>query len=87
MTKSELAALLVQESFKSKTYSLEPAEVDEALCLREENGQWCVYYAERGLQTGKKFFSSEAQACSFFLTEMRSDPTTRQGWNSGFRLG
>lgn len=86
MTKSELKALLVQEGFKSKTYSLEPGEADEALCLRDENGQWCVYYAERGLQTGKKVFSSEAEACAFFLAEMRSDPTTQQGWSSGFRL-
>lgn len=87
MTKTELQALLVREGFNTKSYSLEPAEVDEALCLREENGRWCVYYAERGLQSGKKVFSNEAEACAFFLAEMRSDPTTREGWKSGFRMG
>ena len=86
MNTSELRALLIREHFRSNTYSLEPREVDEALCLREEDGQWCIYYAERGLQSGKRLFASESEACSCFLSMMRSDPTAKQGWSSGFSL-
>ena len=86
MNKNELQAVLASESFKDSAYSLEPGEVDEALCLRQEAGQWSVYYSERGLQTGKQVFSNESEACLYFLNEMRSDPTTKLGWQSGFNL-
>ena len=86
MNKAELLAVLRQEEFKENAYSLVGENPDEALCLREEQGRWCVFYAERGLQTGKEFFTSEEVACDHFLNVMRADPTTRSNWKSGFSM-
>lgn len=84
MNISELALLLRMEGFRDSAYSLTGDNPDEALCIRCEKDQWCVFYAERGLQTGKIFFRSEKEACEYFLEEMNSDPTTRKDWKSGF---
>ena len=86
MNKEELQKILANEGFNSKTYSFSEAIVDEALCLRKEGDGWCVLYSERGLETGKVFFQTESEACIHFLSEMRSDPTTRSSWRSGWSL-
>jgi hypothetical protein len=86
MNTAELLSILCQEGFRESSYSLAGEHPDEALCLREEQGRWCVYYAERGLKTGKQFFESEEAACEHFLTEMIADPTTRASWKSGFSM-
>lgn len=86
MNKETLREALVAERFNPKTYSLDEEQRDEALCLRLEGEQWCVFYSEKGLQTGKVCFSGEALACEYFLSEMRSDPTTKLDWRSGFSM-
>ena len=86
MNRIELQESLQRECIQDHCYSLEAKsfDPDEALCLRQENGEWFVYYSERGLQTGKKAFKSEADACLFMLESLRSDPTTKVGWSTGF---
>ena len=86
MNTVDLQTTLIAERFNPRAYSLIDEEKDEALCLRVEDGRWCSYYSERGLQTGKKYFSDESSACKFFLNEMRSDPTTKIDWKSGFSM-
>ena len=86
MKKVDLRKSLIDEKFDPKAYSIEDEDKDKALCLRRENGEWCVYYSERGLQTGKQFFEDENSVCSYFLCEMRSDPTTKTDWKSGFHM-
>jgi hypothetical protein len=87
MNKVELQAAL-SDDFESSSYSLEATFVppDEALCLRQEDSTWVVYYSERGLQTGRRAFAEESEACEFFLKAMVSDPTTRKGWKSRLTL-
>jgi hypothetical protein len=79
-----LGQLLIDEGFNPESFSLRDEHKDEALCLRQTDKEWCIFYSERGLQTGKICFVEEAQACQEFLTKMRSDPTTRLSWKSGF---
>ena len=86
MNKDELRTILISERFDPRAFSLEDKIIDEALCLRFEGGQWCVYYSERGLKTGEMYFANENSACEFFLQEMRSDPTTKIDWKSGFSM-
>ncbi len=86
MKRAELASLLDREGFRENSYSLTESESDEALCLRYDQGHWYVFYAERGLQTGKTKFGSEEDACHYFLKVMRADPTTRKSWHSGFSM-
>ena len=84
MNKSELRQILVAEDFSKRAYSLGDSYADEALCLRHEENSWVVFYSERGLETGKVSFDTEAAACEYFLSTMRSDPTTRESWSTGF---
>jgi hypothetical protein len=86
MDKHDLLRKLIEEKFNPRAYSLEDEQKDEALCLRKENGKWCVFYSERGLQSGKKYFDDEGAACESFLNEMRLDPTTKSDWRSGFSM-
>lgn len=84
MNTLELERILLQEGFNPRCFSLNEECKDEALCLRSLGHDWCVFYSERGLETGKVCFTNEAQACQDFLEKMRSDPTTKLGWKTGF---
>lgn len=84
MNKSELRQILDVENFSKRAYSLSDSYADEALCLRQEGHAWVVFYSERGLETGKVSFNSETEACEYFLGALRSDPTTRASWSTGF---
>ena len=85
MDGQELHRMLGQEGVKDSAYSLVASNFhpDEALCLRQEGHEWVVYYSERGLQTGKRAFPTEAEACLYALETLRSDPTANVGWHSG----
>jgi hypothetical protein len=77
MNKKELQETLNQEGFDSNSYDLNGGLLSERYTLSNEGGVWCVYYSERGLQSGKQFFATESDACEYFLAEMRDDPTTK----------
>ena len=86
MKNRELRSILSSEGFRESSYSFDEKHPDEALCLSQEDNQWLVFYAERGLRTGKVTFMTEDEACGYFLDKMRADPTTRKNWNSGFHV-
>jgi hypothetical protein len=86
MDRAELAKILVSEGFRPSAYSLNEGLVDEALCLRKDGSTWVVFYSERGLETGKISFPTESEACEYFLSEMRADPTTKAAWRSGWSM-
>jgi hypothetical protein len=77
MNTMELREILNQEGFNPDSYDLEGGLLPEKYTLAEEAGTWSVYYSERGLQTGKRTFPTEAAACEYFLDKMRDDPTTK----------
>lgn len=70
MNKQDLQNTLDALSAPRDSYCL-GCEKDEALCLVENYGRWCVYYSERGQQTEERSFDSEADACAAFLTRLR----------------
>lgn len=77
MNKNELSRILRQEGFRPDAYNLEGGMQDECYCLEESNCAWSVYYSERGLQSGKKEFASESEACEYLLQLLRKDASTR----------
>ena len=79
MNREKLQEILRNEQINESAYSLiaKNFDPDEALCLRQADGLWLVYYSERGLQTGKHVFQSEAEACAYMLGQLRADPTVR----------
>ncbi|MED3649686.1 hypothetical protein [Heyndrickxia sporothermodurans] len=70
MNKNELKQLLINSNVPKDLYSLEGGLPNEALCLNEENGQWEVYYSERGVKSQLKRFDSEDRACEYFCKEI-----------------
>ncbi|CAH9068527.1 hypothetical protein PSECIP111951_04182 [Pseudoalteromonas holothuriae] len=51
-------------------YSIKGA-MDDRICLDEINGQWVVYYIERGKKSELGAFSTESEACSFMLSQLK----------------
>ena len=78
MNKNELREILNNEGFDPGSYDLDGGMLPDRFTLASEAGSWCVYYCdERGIVRDKRAFGTEAEACSYFLNEMREDPTTK----------
>lgn len=78
MNKQSLKKLLEREGFRPDAYDLEGGLLPERLTLAEESGQWYVYYSEHGLQSSKKHFTTEDEACEYLLTQLRDEPFAKQ---------
>lgn len=48
-------------------YSLRGGLPNEAFCIDFRDGQWEVYYSERGSKTGLVSFKMEEEACAYFF--------------------
>ena len=78
MDRETLERRLRAEGFRADAYDFVGDDTaNETLVLRPEGKNWIVYYAERGLMTGKTLFPSEAHACEYLLETLRNDPTSR----------
>lgn len=44
---------------------------EESLCLINKNRNFEVFYYERGLKTGLINFSTEEEACNYFIEELK----------------
>jgi hypothetical protein len=85
MTLQELAKSLREQNIDPRSYSL-GVDKNESLCLVNEGSKWCVYYSERGLQSGRQCFEDESAACKRMLDALVADPTAKIGWKSGFSM-
>jgi hypothetical protein len=74
MNKKELRQVLHNEGIREEAFDLSGGHLPETLTLAEVYGRWLVYYSERGLESGKKEFATEAEACAYLLTLLRADP-------------
>lgn len=72
MNSAELKIKLADENFPVDSYTIFSSPKDESLCIEYLAPYWSVFYSERGLQTGKRSFSSESEACDYFYKELRS---------------
>ena len=77
MDRDQLAATLQRSGIRKDAYRLGAGPADEAYVLDRENGQWVVYYSERGLKRNLQSFEDEAHACNHLLTRLRDDQSTR----------
>jgi hypothetical protein len=53
-----------------RVYSLNGGK-DERLCIECRDGEWVVFFVERGQERTLKQFVSESDACAFMLTELK----------------
>jgi len=79
VNRQDLLEILREELIRDDAYDLEGGHVPEVYTLGEAHGRWFVYYSERGLETGRRDFASESEACQYLLEVLRKDPTTRAG--------
>ena len=72
MKVTELQNILQSWKVSDQLYSIMIGGLpNEKLCLVQlSEKEWEVYYSERGKKTGIKVFSSEDEACEYFLQKM-----------------
>jgi len=75
MNRQDLREALHKEGIREDAYDLSGGHSPEVYTLTEACGRWFVYYSEKGLESGKKEFTTETEACEYFLNELRNDPT------------
>jgi len=74
MKKNELKLALDQANIYEEAYSLDGGLPDEKYTLDQGAGStWSVYYSERGKKTSFRQFSSEDEACDYFLKTIKDD--------------
>ena len=79
MNREQLKEQLTSFGVDSSAYSLSGGLPNEQYVLgQESNGQWAVYYSERGEKTGLRLFDSEVSACNFFLEKILRDSAVRR---------
>ena len=59
MNRECLRELLLAANIRDDAYDLNGGHLPETYTLSHEGTSWFVYYSERGLEFGKKRFSSE----------------------------
>ena len=47
------------------------------MCLEPKAGGWVVFYFERGLRSGERWFETENEACDFLAERLLADPSSR----------
>lgn len=70
MTKVQLLEILMQKNIPNDLYSLKGGLPNERYCLNEFNGNWEVYYSERGVKSQLKDFSNEEEACEYLYNKL-----------------
>lgn len=71
MKSNELNERLKEMGVPSHLYNLDGrGRTDERFCLELANGEWHVYYLERGVRTTDEAFPSEDAACEYIYHEL-----------------
>ena len=70
MKKSDLKKILIRMEIPPSLYILDgDGRTDERFCLEFLNGEWIVYFSERGVRTTNEKFLSEEEACQFIYEQ------------------
>ena len=77
MNSTELISELQRRRVPSDAYSI-GSDRNEAYCLTGSEGEWHVYYSERGNGNADRLFTSEDAACEELLRRLLSDGAIRR---------
>jgi hypothetical protein len=77
VNRQQLQATLREQNIRDNAYDLNGGHMPETYTLSERDDRWVVYYSERGLESGKREFATESEACQNLLNQIMNDPTTR----------
>ncbi len=79
MNREQLKEHLADLGVDTCAFSLPGGLPNEKYVLDQEaNGQWAVYYGERGQKSGLQRFDSEGSACKFFLGTLVRDQSAKR---------
>lgn len=80
MDLSSLRALLISEGFRPDAYDLgEPGwRPSETYALREREGGWVTFYAERRHENSLRAFTTFAEAAADLIGRLRADHSTHR---------
>lgn len=67
---------IIIDSYPLDKVDFENEYPNESHCIRENNGEWEVYYSERGQKTGLAKFISESAACEYLLKKIKTGYNT-----------
>ena len=74
----DLGVALGRAGIDHNSYALDGGHPSERYVFATEEDGWSVYYSERGLETGKRIFQSEAEACRHLYSILLNDQPTRR---------
>jgi len=74
--RQEVGEVLRREGINPGAYALDGGHPSERYVIDIRPGGWAVYYSERGLESGRREFDREDEACRYLLDQLRKDPTT-----------
>lgn len=77
MNAEQLRRELDDNGVRPDAYSLD-GRSEEAYCLDRSADKWSVYYYERGIESGKKTFACESDACAYLLRLLLKDPSAKR---------
>jgi hypothetical protein len=77
MNSIRLIAELQRRRVPGDAYSV-GSDRNEAYCLTGSDGEWHVYYSERGNRNADQVFASEDAACEELLRRLLSDGAIRR---------
>ncbi len=79
MNKQQLKEELEGAGVMESAYSMDGGGSGEAYVLSDDgDGMWSTYYSERGLNSSRRKFSSEEQACRHFMNWILQDRSVRK---------
>ena len=81
LTESKLRQILISEDVDPNSYDLGGGLPSEKYVLAHANGQWCVYYSERGMRGGLRCYDDEHEACRDLLERIRAGHAPWDGYN------
>jgi hypothetical protein len=76
----ELKELLQQHNVSKDMYVFDEEYPNESYCLRFNGHSWEVYYSERGIKSGLKYFENESEACNYFFGQLIKEKLNPNLW-------
>jgi hypothetical protein len=76
---AQFRSFLAAEGFRPGSYDLGDAKhPSETYVLKERDGAWVTFYAERGHENSLKMFPTFEEGSRELLRRLKADPTTRR---------
>lgn len=77
MDRNELRKRLADEGISEEAFSFDQDRDDRYCVVQDKNGDWAVYFSERGNRWEESTYTTESAAYADFLARILKDQSTR----------